>query len=1583
MISKKSKKDSLFLVILSILFLLLITLLSGSVQIGGAGHYQVDNSYVPKGTMPLLELHLVKNTDVSSTPTPTAVTQTEVNETQQTVTSTSQASLTPSAPSSIEISAQELSSNIQGNVSYVLIPTGNVYILATAAEQLPTSTPIPSQLTPAATEQLSANQIHPLSENKIALEGFEPAAEDAQVISFGQMGIDTITLSGPTDTYSVVISPPMTWLLNGDALLELDMNSIYSTLSENEKFSLDGTLEIGWNYNSVASISISENGPKTVQVVIPKEKLIKAETENWHSLSFSFSSDNDCFRTEKSILEILSTSTITFAYEKQPYSLDLSFGLTPFYQGQSFVSIPLAIVIPDTMDQAKTAQILNFIIEYGSKTSSTRLFSVIRASDITNLPQKNSNYIFVGQTADFPILSEIPFSLRSINGTFTSDPNYQETDGIIQIAQSPWYQYRAIMFFGGDTSEGLEKAIRCFGNEMLRLYPTKSTAIISEIPENDAVNQITETENTFEDLGILAPIELKGTNSQTEIIFSMPSGYDADEGSFLDLQINYPGTFVQKSSEIEIELNETLIGSIPFIADTNYLVNKIFLPAYAFQNGRNSIIIRSKLGTLDYCDNGSGVTPWISISNQSVLHIELMNDERTDKTMMRVLTDFPRQMAMNDDLASLLWVFSENDHDAFLEAVNLAIELGSVTHSDYYQSSVAFPGDDLDPYSDKEWIIIGKTEDLHPVIKLINSNLPVPFDDEYQYTKEMEYLPSYVLGNNTVFGYTELALTPYNKNRSLLLITGPGTAGLESAALMFDPSNRWMINGTYASVVDKQIFSNNSNLLSDARISEKALSESDVLHPDINETDENYEKIRKQEVTPTPYSAYNLIRTPDTNSVALIGYTPVDENDSIVSFGQMGIDTFSLSGPASFQTVSISPPVTWNYTGDAIITLKTNIYYTAAVDELESAEDPNDTTYATLDVALNNSAIANLIIPRHGEQTFTIKVPLNTLTTDPYNNKMSLSFSFYSNHDCEVPGQTTLEISSDSWVSFEHDLRPYTLDLTRNIMPFYSSDAFVQIPLYLLVPDSLTTDTMRYIINFSSAYGSKTTLTKTFSVIRFSELTEEIKKSANFIIVGKSSDYSSILTELKLPLPFENGRFISVNGSKETDGIIQLVQSSWNPYRAFMYIGGDSDVAVTKALHAFSSETLRYYISDNLAIVTEHPVTFADDNLTKIESSFEDLGVNEDISLTGEGTRYTQISFSIPAGYTPEIGAKLMLKLTYPNTFNVSASDLSVYLNGIRLGSFPFLPNANYMEKTFSLPPYSFQSGKNSLILQSALTTPRYCESKAMISPWVSISKNSELFVDLSKSEEKDVTSMRTFTDFPEELVNEADLSNLLYVMPENNMDALEAAISIALELGNVSYSDVYNSVVALSDQKVKGYADSDWIVIGETKYIKPILEQVNENLPVKFMDDYSMTKESEVLPSYILNNVDSFGYLELGLNPNNQVRPLLLITGTDGNGMKSASLMMNGTNRRNITGTYASVADNQVFSHNSNRLSVVEPTAEIRPVMQSTQISTVTPNNVEEKSETNKVLLAVIAFNVLVIIIFVIYLISRIRKKR
>ena len=740
-------------------------------------------------------------------------------------------------------------------------------------------------------------------------------------------------------------------------------------------------------------------------------------------------------------------------------------------------------------------------------------------------------------------------------------------------------------------------------------------------------------------------------------------------------------------------------------------------------------------------------------------------------------------------------------------------------------------------------------------------------------------------------------------------------------------------------------------------------------------------------------------------SPVIPGFQPASEDDTIIRFGQMGIDTITMLGPSSVYDIAFRTPLSWNATGDAVLKLNYDL------KEITDNGSRKGEVLPYLTFSVNGTVIQTSVLEKGEGQILEIIIPKDTLTNSK-THYYTLEIELFADWYCEHSGVIEVTISPVSAIQFIYEKQPLSTNLTDLPRPFYLSSSFVQIPSYLIIPDHSTENELSLLLDFIGTLGKLGSRTFTLKLLRFSEINDEILQNGNLIFFGTVKSFPG-LDVVQFPISYSNGSFSSFQSAEskgglvlgEDDGLLQIAVSPWNKYRMVLCIGGQTETGLAKAISSLSGNLNRYLIQDTLAVISEFPEPVSNTLIYDQPVTIKDLTQSDDIDLRGAGTLSFSFNFVVPQGFVSQTNASFTLRSFFSSVMDFGSSSISVYLNDILFSTFSFPDNENFLEKSVKLPSYAVRTGRNTIQIEAVLNAKRYCDSHNRIIPWITILNDSSLNLDLLQKEGVTLSksTMAEFNNFPDALDTTSSLSNILWIIPENDMEAILTAAHLASELGAQSYVQGLKMQLRFASDTLNfsDLKDQDWIIIGNSQTLKPVIPKINYLLPIPFRSDMTHLNETIIFPNSRINSQKSYGYLECIINPDNPERSILLITGSNQDGFISAGNAFLQSNRRNISGNFASISDDFIKSENIDSIIRVTPTV-VELVSQVTgngsesqmtdslQMNTGVSDTDESigffglnKSDPATLLLIGVAgFNILFIIILILILIKKLIKK-
>jgi hypothetical protein len=288
----------------------------------------------------------------------------------------------------------------------------------------------------------------------------------------------------------------------------------------------------------------------------------------------------------------------------------------------------------------------------------------------------------------------------------------------------------------------------------------------------------------------------------------------------------------------------------------------------------------------------------------------------------------------------------------------------------------------------------------------------------------------------------------------------------------------------------------------------------------------------------------------------------------------------------------------------------------------------------------------------------------------------------------------------------------------------------------------------------------------------------------------------------------------------------------------------------------------------------------------------------------------------LPQNYTLSSDAYFDLQFSHSALLDFEQSSLTVRLNGEPIGS------ARLNEETASqgkikifLPASATRSGPNQLSVDIDLVARNECVDPRLEGLWMRIDSNSLLHLPLVPGAISG-SLLLDLSRYPAPIVLHPLLSDLAFVLAPNDPAGWNVAAQIAFTLGN-TYS------IPLADLKVVyGDAVSDEVrqtrnllIVGRPSQL-PVVAELAEALPAPFAAGSDLALEKNLQVTYHLEPGVDIGYLELIPAPWNNLRTILLVSGSSDQGVQWAGQALQlGRLRSRLSGNLAFINGEQVVS--------------------------------------------------------------------
>lgn len=625
---------------------------------------------------------------------------------------------------------------------------------------------------------------------------------------------------------------------------------------------------------------------------------------------------------------------------------------------------------------------------------------------------------------------------------------------------------------------------------------------------------------------------------------------------------------------------------------------------------------------------------------------------------------------------------------------------------------------------------------------------------------------------------------------------------------------------------------------------------------------------------------------------------PVIENNTVtVSFADLGITEQDMFSPYGSSRILFATPPNWKLPSTATLTLDLDVFFSGADAALVTE---NESGYGgSLDVSFNNQTIASINLTAEGPQTYTVEIPARALVPSRNDQRHELLLFLDASISCEYDIQTVVSVHPTSSIEIPFEESPINADLTRLPWPFFVRDPLLPAPLTLIVvPDAPSVTELQAMLNVAAGFGSITNNDFNYKVVSAGRLQEEQWGDSHLVFVGLPEAFSAFLTHIQLPVPVVNGQFADLSGAYADDGVVQIAQSPWNPNRAVLVISGNSETAVDKAAKAFSTGSLfvnqdpRKTLVSNVSSELLYAQTLVEDfylgDLGYAPDSLETGGAQSVGGLGGGGLTYV---FNVAKEQVNSQEAYIDLVYNHSGILDYGASSVSLRLNGSLIATIQLSDETTALTTLHvDIPPGLFHFGENELTVDATLLPYDSCDVLGTTDYWFTVYPESLIHIPVASMTENLRPSAADLKMFPENFVEDINLSDLAFVLPENSPESWHVASQIAFILGNIQSPTIADIAAAYgSDVPASIVNDRTMVVVGLASTL-PMISDLNSHLPAPFDVATDTAAEYGVNVVYSIPPGESVGYLEMIRSPYNAQRTIMVVSGNNDVGVQLAS---------------------------------------------------------------------------------------------
>lgn len=604
-------------------------------------------------------------------------------------------------------------------------------------------------------------------------------------VPFGELGVRERTLLSPFDVTNVLFSAPLSWKLIPGGNVELHFDVFLSGADFNKIVNTQnpygGNMIVTLNGQLIDSIPLDGIGSHTARLEIPANALTSNREDGRHHLIISLDAGFSCDYDINARVVIKPTSFFDLVFEESSPELNLSRLPAPFYRDNSFIPDSTLVVISDDPSASEIQAALNVMAGFGSMIGTDYNMELINISQLAGMDTSLYHMIFVGIPDQFDVLSNVNFQIPMTNGQFVNLPPASNDDGIVQLALSPWNPNKAIMLVSGNSDEAVVKSGQAVSSGRIFVYENPTLAFVSNVQILSETLPIVE-DFTFENLGYVTETLSGVGGSSEEYLFYVSKEQVLTKEGYVDLLYYHSGLLDYGISSFSVNLNGQAISSAPFGEESEQVATlPIKIPPGILRFGENRLEVRASMIVLPSCDTSGFSDPWFTVSNQSSVHLPVATGTSLAEPLLKDLRFFPELFVTHSDLGDIAFIFPKSDIASWKIAGNLAYSLGEQFNPLIANLQAAFADDvPQDIHDTKSMIILGLASEV-PFLAEFNNALPAPFDLSDNTASERQMQVVYRIPEGVSVGYLQLMLSPYNVEKSILVVSGNNRNGVNLA----------------------------------------------------------------------------------------------------------------------------------------------------------------------------------------------------------------------------------------------------------------------------------------------------------------------------------------------------------------------------------------------------------------------------------------------------------------------------------------------------------------------------------------------------------------------------------------------------------------------------------------------------------------------------------------------------------------------------------------------------------------------------------------------------------------------------------
>lgn len=632
---------------------------------------------------------------------------------------------------------------------------------------------------------------------------------------------------------------------------------------------------------------------------------------------------------------------------------------------------------------------------------------------------------------------------------------------------------------------------------------------------------------------------------------------------------------------------------------------------------------------------------------------------------------------------------------------------------------------------------------------------------------------------------------------------------------------------------------------------------------------------------------------------------PPDAGDSLLTFSTLNFNEQVIELNNLTGNYNLNIPAHWRLTEGAILHLEMQ-----PVVRQNGIVQQQSIFGGLIMVYFNNELIGEALVNSNEKIVLDLPIPTQLLENDG-RGAFPLSIVLQTDFECGSPNATSVQILEESYFLLPHEIVDPVIDLRLLPFPIQQNSYLPNIGAFV-IPDNALQSDAKALITTSAAFG-RLTNRATFTMVRESELTDELRASAHLVFIGELDDFS-----LRDDL-FSAEEIAEMQQAEADDGLIKMAVSPWEQSKVILLVSGTTADGVLKAANALNYGVIRpINEASDLAIVKE--VIFEPPVPTETFRSaftFSDLG-HDLRTLNGPQLARQTFSFAIPTErpFTLQEDGSLVLVFNHSDLLDYENSGFNVTLNNRPIGSSRFTKETtNVTSLPIVIPAGLLRAGSNSLAIEANLNPLTGCSSFSGDGTWLNIFPESSVSLPIEFVDTPVVHISPTISSYPKPFSDSNDLDTTTIIVPENSREAWFTAVQLAFDLGkNVNGQILELDLVFANDISEETLNNDHLIIIGKALDQPIIIDELNSKLPGPFIENSNRIQSDRLPVEYRVPDSIPLGYIQMVASPWVADGFVLLIGGDTDEGLQNATdVLLN--NSRNLSGDLVVIDQNGIYT--------------------------------------------------------------------